>query len=135
MPNSGGFQMSSLLALVEIKIENPKQPQKSIGVEHRNQSVQTLCFFQPIKVAIEENQIKWPIVASLDCIFPRFALIAHFPLCVLIGLFGYLRLFLKQLGQIRQNRFGSAAKKRTFQFRPSEPKGEQITLTATGKVL
>lgn len=110
MPNSGGFQMSSLLALVEIKIKNPKQPQKSIGVAHRNQSVQTLCFFQPIKVAIEENQIKWPIVASLDSIFPRFALIAHFPLCVLIGLFGYLRLFIKQLSQIRQNRFGSAAK-------------------------
>lgn len=123
MPNSGGFQMSSLLALVEIKIKNPKQPQKSIGVAHRNQSVQTLCFFQPIKVA------------SLDCIFPRFALIAYFPLCVLIGLFGYLRLFIRQLSQIRQNRFGSAAKKSTFQFRPSKPKGEKITLTATGKVL
>lgn len=135
MPNSGGFQMSSLLALLEIKIKNPKQPQKSIVVAHRNQSVQTLCFFQPIKVAIEENQIKWPIVASLDCIFPRFALIAYFPLCVLIGLFGYLRLFIRQLSQIRQNRFGSAAKKSTFQFRPSKPKGEKITLTATGKVL
>ena len=58
--------MSSFLVLVEFKILKPKLPQKGIGVTYRNQSVQMLCIFQPIKVAIEENQIKWPIVVSLD---------------------------------------------------------------------
>ena len=48
--------MSSLLVLVEFKILKPKLPQKGIGVTYRNQSVQMLCIFQPIKVAIEENQ-------------------------------------------------------------------------------